>query len=198
MTDQAKPPAPAQQGNVSGASVAWKKPQLLGMQEAARELAAIGPDNPSMPETYFRGFLARLFNPQTGGFDTALWYHVVGQWRLGLDVTDAAGNVMFTTPPIVSTVVTRVGQKRDQATGKAVAPTIAQVADHAALQGRRHPMLEARTMNEGLAAYHPEVEGGLQQAWSQILARYGLAKSTGGSNSGQAFDDPLSEEGELL
>jgi hypothetical protein len=201
MSDPAKPPVPAPAGNpqpqVSGASVAWKKPQLLGMQEAARELAAIGPDNPSMPETYFKDFLVRLFNPQTGLFDTALWYHVVGEWRKGLNVTDPSGQVLFVTPPIISTVVTRVGQRRNAETGKA-APTIAQVADYAALQGRRHPMLEARTMNEGLAQYHPEVEGGLADAWANILARYGLAKSANSGKSGQDFDDPLSDEGELL
>lgn len=182
---------------VVGAQVAWKKPQLLGMQQAARELAAIGPDNPTMPEPYFRDFLTRLYNPQTGAFDTALWFHVVGEWRKGLNVMGADGNVLFTTPPVVSTIKTRAGQKRNETSGQ-VTPNISQVADYAALQGRRHPMLEAKTMHEGLAAYRPEVYGGLEEAWAKILAHYGLVKSADASKAQHSIDDLLKDEGELL
>lgn len=192
-----EPTSPPDTSDIVGAQVAWKKPQLLGMQQAARELAAIGPDNPTMQEPYFRDFLTRLYDAPSGRFDTALWFHVVGEWRKGLNVVGADGNVLFTTPPVVSTVKTRTTQKRNQESGK-VAPNISQVADYAALQGRRHPMLEARTMNEGLAAYGPEIYGGLEQAWAAILARYGLIKSVNVGKTQHSVDDLLKDEGELL
>lgn len=182
---------------VVAAQLAWKKPQLLGMQQAARELAAIGPDNPTMPEPYFRDFLETLYNKETGAFDTAQWFHVVGEWRKGLNVIGPDGNVLFTTPPIVSTIKTRTGPRRVLSDGRR-APSISQVADHAALEGRRHPMLEAKTMHEGLAVYRPEVYGGLEEAWAEILARYNLVKTTASGKVQHSVDDLLKDEGELL
>lgn len=198
MSENKPPSQPNDQSNeVVGAHVAWKKPQLLGMQQAARELAAIGPDNPSMPEPYFRDFLTQLYNPATGAFDTALWFHVVGEWRKGLNVMGSDGNLLFTTPSVVSTIKTRASQQRDEASGQ-LTPKIAQVANYAALQGKRHPMLEAKTMSEGLAAYRPVVYGGLEEAWAEILARYGLVKSAAASKTQHSVDDLLKDEGELL
>jgi hypothetical protein len=197
MSENRPPAPPSEPNNLVAAQLAWKKPQLLGMQQAARELSAIGPDNPSMPEPYFRDFLTELYDAKTGAFNTSLWFHVVGEWRKGLDVMGSDGKVLFTTPPVVSTIKTRAGERRTDENGHRT-PNIAQVADYAALQGRRHPMLEARTMNEGLAAYRPEVYGGLEEAWAEILAKYGLVKSTTAGKVQHSVDDLLKEEGELL
>lgn len=162
------------------------------MNEAVRELMELGVDNPRMQEGYFIDFLHEVYDSKTGKFNTEMWYKVIGTFRKGVDITNAAGDVIYTTPPIVSTVRSRIISKPTAAN-----PSISAISDEAALQGRRHPILEKRTMDAGLKAYRPEMMYDIQSGWVKVLQRYNLIKDNTDHKS-ISKDQLLSDEGEDL
>jgi hypothetical protein len=180
---------------------------MPGMVEAMRELVSLGSDNPRMQEGYFIDFLHQAYDSANDRLNTALWYQTFGTFRKGIDVTDAAGNVLFVCPPILSVLKTRLGESKNlngkdqtvvqRSDGKLV-PTISEIASQAALNGRRHAALETKVMNEGLAIYRPEIGYDVHPGWRDILVKYGLVKEQAASKTGMTADDLLSDEGEPL
>lgn len=149
------------------------RPQMV---EALRELIALGPDNPKMPEGVFVSFLRSLYNPLEDKFDVELWYRTFGSYRQSVEVLDPMGNVVRVCPPIVGTVNTKVGVDRQA--------SLSTLVETAQLMERRHAGLAERTMTDGLAAYQEAANSTPHEAWRAILTHYGIIQST------QAPGDP--------
>jgi hypothetical protein len=208
QTQAAAPQTPSYiSGTIQPDPSGRRRKSLPRMIEAMRELVQMGTDNPRMQEGYFIDFLHRVYNPDTDQFNVELWYRTFGTLRKGVDVTDSAGNVLFVCPQVVSVLKTRLGESKNlngqeviavqRSDGKLV-PTMDEIARNAKLQGNRHPMLEQRAMEQGLAVYKPEVAYDVHEAWRHVLSKYGLIKEKSASKTGMTADDLLSDEGEAL
>lgn len=174
-----------------------KRPPRPQMVQAMRELVALGSDNPRMPEAVLPDFLRQLYNPRTDTFDRALWLNTVGNMRRGLDITDAAGHVIRVCPPMTGTVRTRLGPSKDQ-TGH-IQPSINQIANDAALQGKRLAILEERRLSQGLANHQVDIAGDVVAAWRSILEDYGIIpKQSTVSKTTLSADSLLSDDGDAL
>lgn len=173
------------------------RPPLPMMVEAMRELITLGTDNPRMSEAVFPDFLRGLYNPATDTFNREMWMLNVGNMRRGLDIIDGSGKVIRTCPPLTATVRTRMGPSKD-ASGR-LQPTMNEIADKAALHGRRHAPQEAKVFNEGISAYKPEVAFDAQALWRAILEDYGIIPKAGVENSsGLSAESLLSDDGDAL
>lgn len=195
----ANPPAPNTPGAMTQPQPSQKPakpkplPPLASMVEAMRELVQLGSDNPRMPEGHFVDFLHALYDPKLDKFDTSLWFRTFGNWRKSVDIIDPAGNVLYVCPPVVGTLKTRLNHpdNRNQI-------SLDTIAGQAALQGRRHPMLEGPAFKKGIEQYKPEVGYSLQSRWRVILQRYGLVPSDEPSKGGMTAESLLSDEGDAL
>jgi hypothetical protein len=165
---QALAPTPTPVQNAPGNPHAQAQPKKLSplpqTVEALRELMVLGSDNPSMPEAIFPNFLRALYDPKTDKFNIPLWFMHFGTYRKGIDITDAAGKVLFVCPPVMATLKTRLGRNEGI--------LLSDVSSEAALQGRRHHMLEKRTLDQGIADYKPQVAYDVRAAWKEILIKY--------------------------
>jgi len=159
--------------------------------EAIKELVELGSDNPKMPEAYFIEFLRALYDPGLDKFNTSLWYRTFNTWRKSIDILDAAGNLLFVCPPVIGTLRTRLGNPSNQ-------PSLAQSSDLAALEGKRHAMLEKKRMDESLAQYKATAAYDISEAWRKILERYGLVQSQSTMKSGLSPESLLSDDGDAL
>lgn len=122
---------------------------------------------PRVPEHLFVRHVLPIMTDQSGEVDVSVWLDLAGTVNRPMDVVDAAGEVLFRVPPMMSHIPTRINTSAMQAINRVVLES--------KLKSEQHPRMGEVALQVGLQRHQPVRRADVVTArvWNTILVRYG-------------------------
>lgn len=135
----------------------------------------LGAERPRVTEDIFVQRLLPLFvSKASPDVDIGVWMEYANTMTSSLDVIGPAGDIIFTAPPPLVSVV-RLNQR-----GETSSQSLMQIVERAKLKGNVHPGLGENFLNNQLEALSliNEVTDTAEKQWVSIMQRYGYLPSS--------------------